>query len=301
MTLQQLKYVIEIVNSGSISEAAKRLYLSQPSLSGAVRELENELGIELFLRTNRGVLLSGDGAEFLGYARQVVEQAELLEARYFKKKPARRHFSVSAQHYSFAVNAFVNLIRQYGYEEYEFTLRETRTYEIIQDVKSLRSEIGILYISAFNKKVMEKLLKENDLAYRPLFSASPHIFVSTANPLASRPFVTLEDLRPYPCLSFEQGEYNSFYFSEELFSTELRKKSIFVSDRATLFNLLIGLHGYTISTGILSAELNGTEIVSVPLRVEETIQVGWVSRKNMLLGPLGSAYLEELNKVIALF
>lgn len=299
MTLQQLKYIIEIVNSGSMSEAAKRLFISQPSLSNAVRELENELGIEIFLRTNKGISLSTEGTEFLSYARQVVEQAGLLEARYRNAKPMRQHFSVSTQHYSFAVNAFVNLIKQYSYEEYEFTLRETRTYEILEDIKSLRSEVGILYLSSFNSKVLEKLIRESSLSFHPLFQVNPHVFISTGNPLAGRAFVTLEDLQPYPCLSFEQGDYNSFYFSEEILSTVSRKKSVFVSDRATLFNLLIGLNGYTISTGIISAELNGTDIISVPLRVDEMIRVGWLSHKSITLSKLGTIYIDELKKTVS--
>jgi DNA-binding transcriptional LysR family regulator len=299
MTLQQLKYIIEIANCGSMSEAAKRLYISQPSLSNAVKELESELGLKIFIRTNRGISLTKEGTEFLGYARQVNEQAELLEARFLNTKPVKRHFSVSTQHYSFAVNAFVSLIKQYSYEEYEFTLRETRTYEIIEDVKRLRSEIGILYLSAFNYKVMEKLIAENGLIFHPLFQADPHIFVSKKNPLAQKMRVTLDDLQAYPCLSFEQGEVNSFYFSEEILSTAFRKKSIFVSDRATLFNLLIGLNGYTISTGIISAELNGEDIVSVPLEADEKITVGWISHKNLSLSPLGLIYIGALKKIIS--
>ena len=298
MTLQQLKYIIEIVNSGSMSEAAKRLYISQPSLSNAVKELEKEIGLTLFLRNNKGVVLSVEGTEFLGYARQIVEQTELMEARYLSSKPARASFSVSTQHYSFAVNAFVALIKKYGYDEYDFYLRETRTYEIIEDVKSLRSELGILYLSSFNKKIIKKLLKENKLFYNPLFTAKPHIFVSKHNPLAQRKDVTLEDLSDFPYLSFEQGTFNSFYFSEEILSTVYRKKNIVVSDRATLFNLLIGLDGYTISTGILSAELDGTDIVSVPLRADEYISVGWISHKDMALSKLGAAYIDELRSII---
>ena len=298
MTLQQLKYVVEIVRNGSMSEAAKRLYISQPSLSNSIKDLEKELGFELFIRNNRGITLSVNGSEFLGYARQVVEQTQLLETKYFSSKPPRCNFSVSTQHYSFAVNAFVNLIKQYNYEEYEFTLRETRTYEILEDVKSLRSELGILYLSSFNTKVLKNLFQESNLAFQPLFKANPHIFINTKNPLAGKDFVTLEDLQPYPCLSFEQGEYNSFYFSEEILSTVFHKKSISVSDRATLFNLLIGLNGYTISTGIISAELNGTDIIAIPLKAEETIQVGWISHKSVTLSRLGTIYLDELKKVI---
>ncbi|PLT33170.1 LysR family transcriptional regulator [Bacillus sp. V5-8f] len=298
MTLQQLKYVIEIVLCGSINEAARRLYMSQPSLSKAVRELEKELGFEIFLRTSKGITLSTDGAEFLGYARQVVEQSELLERRYFNATPSRQLFSVSTQHYAFAVNAFVEMIKKHGAQEYQFTLRETRTYEIIEDVKNLRSEIGILYISSFNEKVMLQMMKDEGLDFHLLFEAKPHIFVSVSNPLASKSSVTLEDLEEYPRLSFEQGEFNSFYYSEELFSTIPRNKSIHVSDRATLFNLLIGLNGYTISTGILSTDLNGSNIVSVPLEEDETISVGWIVHKKTRLSRMANIYLAELKQLI---
>jgi DNA-binding transcriptional LysR family regulator len=298
MTLQQLKYVIEVVNSGSINEAARKLFVSQPSLSNAIKELEAEIGIEIFLRSAKGITLSVDGSEFLGYARQVVEQAGLLEQRYLHKKPSRQLCAISTQHYAFAVNAFVNLIKRSGADEYEFTLRETRTYEIIEDVKNLRSEIGILYMNPFNRKVIEKLLRENRLDFHPLFTAKPHIFISTQNPLAGRKSVTLEDLEDYPYLSFEQGEYNSFYFSEEILSTVFHKKSIHVSDRATLFNLLIGLNGYTISTGIVSADLNGDNIISVPLKANDHIRVGWIANHQVQLSKQAGIYIDELRNVI---
>ncbi|GIO15691.1 LysR family transcriptional regulator [Cohnella xylanilytica] len=299
MTLQQLKYVIEIANRGSMNEAAKRLFISQPSLSNAMKDLEEELGITIFERTNKGITLSKEGAEFLGYARQVVEQAELLESRYLNAKPAPQHFSVSTQHYAFAVNAFVNLVNEYGQEEYELALRETKTHEIIEDVKTMRSEIGILYLNEFNSKVINKLLQSANLEFNPLFTAKPHIFISVYNPLAKLPAVTIDQLRPYPYLSFEQGEYNSFHFAEEILSTLSHPKSIRVTDRATLFNLLIGLNGYTISTGVLSADLNGNEIIPVPLECDESIRVGWIHHKNVSLSKLASAYVEELKRAIA--
>ncbi|OBZ14894.1 LysR family transcriptional regulator [Bacillus sp. FJAT-27264] len=299
MTLQQLKYVIEVASRGSMNEAAKRLFISQPSLSNAIRELEKELGITIFERTNKGISLSLEGAEFLGYARQVVEQAELLENRYLDAKPSPQHFSVSTQHYAFAVNAFVNLVREYGHEEYELALRETKTHEIIEDVKSLRSEIGILYLNEFNAKVINKLLQSANLEFHSLFLAKPHIFISINNPLAKQSIVTVDQLQHYPYLSFEQGEYNSFHFSEEILSTLSHQKSIRVNDRATLFNLLIGLNGYTISTGVLSADLNGNEIIPVPLDCDETINVGWISHKNAALSKLALAYVEALQQAIA--
>lgn len=299
MTLQQLKYFIETVNCGSINKAAERLFISQPSLSNALRDLETEIGHDFFIRTPRGISLTTDGAEFLGYARQVIEQTSLLEQRWLNKKPSRRLCSISTQHYAFAVNAFVNMVKKTDAEEYEYTLRETKTFEIVEDVKNLRSEIGILYMDNFNRQVIEKLLRENSLTFHPLFTAKPHIFISTTNPLAKKEFVTLEDLAEYPRLSFEQGDYNSFYFSEEILSTEYAKKDIHVGDRATIFNLMIGLNGYTISTGIVSTDLNGNNITAVPLLVDNAIEVGWISHKDIQPTRQTSLYLEELKAVVS--
>lgn len=297
MTLQQLKYVIEVARSRSISKAAQNLFISQPSLSNALKELEKEMGISIFIRTNKGIVMTPEGTEFLGYARQVVEQAELLENRYANTQSPQQHFSVSAQHYAFAVSAFVRLLKDYERGEYEFSLRETKTYEIIEDVKSLRSEIGILYMNEFNRNVIQKFLREGNLEFHELFEAKPHVFISSKNPLVNQDYVTLEDLHPYPYLSFEQGDYNSFYFSEEILSTLSRPKNIRVSDRATLFNLLIGLNGYTISTGVISKELN-SDIASVPLKVDERITVGYITHKNVANSPLATIYIDYLKETI---
>lgn len=299
MTLQQLKYFIETVNCGSINKAAEHLFITQPSLSNALRDLETEIGLDLFIRTPRGISLTRDGAEFLGYARQVTEQAGLLEQRWMNKKPSRRLCSISTQHYAFAVNAFVNMVKKTDAEEYEYTLREARTFEIVEDVKNLRSELGILYMNNFNRQVIEKLLREHNLRFHLLFTAKPHVFISSTNPLAKKDYVTLEDLADYPRLSFEQGNYNSFYFSEEILSTEYARKDIRVGDRATIFNLMIGLNGYTISTGIVSADLNGDNIVAVPLQVEDSIEVGWIAHKDIQLTRQAAMYIEELKAVIA--
>lgn len=300
MTLQQLKYIVKIVECGSITEAAKQLFITQPSLSSSVKGLESDLGIEIFNRSAKGITLTTDGAEFLSYARQVVEQADLLEQRYKGKRPSRQLCSISTQHYAFSVDAFVELVKECHADEYEFTLRETRTYDIIQDVVNMRSEIGILYLSEFNRKVITKLLKESHLEFHPLFVAAPHVFLSSTNPLSSQKSVTLKDLEEYPCLSFEQGEYNSFYFSEEILSTIYHKKSIHVSDRATLFNLLIGLNGYTICTGVLSSDLNGVNIVSVPLAADsgEKMEIGWIVNSKAVLSARAERYIEQLKKRI---
>jgi DNA-binding transcriptional LysR family regulator len=294
MTLQQLKYVVTVADKGTISDAAKELFISQPSLTNAIKELENEMKINIFNRTNKGIIVSNEGDEFLAYARQVLEQANLLEEKYMNVKKQSPRFSVSAQHYSFAVNAFVDVIREFGGNQYDFTLRETQTYEIIQDVSRLKSEIGILYTSSKNEEVIMKLMKQNELEFEELFVAKPHVFISSQHPLAEREVITLEELEEYPYLSFEQGDYNSFYFSEEILSTVDRNKNIKVRDRATLFNLAIGLNGYTVSTGVISKELNGENIIARPLMVQEFMRVGTIKQKNMPLSRYGKAYMDAL-------
>lgn len=296
MTLQQLKYIVTISDKGKISDAANELFISQPSLTNAVHDMEDELGFKIFNRNNRGVALTESGRKFLSYARQVVEQMSLLENAFLNEAVTKQHFQVSAQHYSFVVNAFVDLLEECGFDEYDVTLRECRTSEIIEDVKNARSQLGILYLSEFNEKVIMKFITENHLEYQELFTASPHVFINVEHPLAKKKLITLEDLLEYPRLSFEQGDNNSFYFSEEILSTQTTKKAIRVSDRATLFNLLIGMKGYTISTGIISQELNGENIVSRRLDVGETIRVGYIKRKGEPLGILAERYLELLEK-----
>ena len=296
MTLQQLKYVITVAETGTITEAANKLYISQPSLTNAIHELEKEMNIIIFNRTNKGITLSKEGDDFLGYARQVLEQAAILEDKYKHTPGGKKNFCVSTQHYSFAVNAFVDLIKEYGNEKYDFSLRETQTYEIIEDVASLKSEIGILYKNCFNEAVIDKLLKSNDLRFERLFVARPHIFVSSGSPLAGRKSVTMEELKPYPYLSFEQGEHNAFYFSEEIFSMVERPKNIRVRDRATLFNLLIGLNGYTVCSGVIDEDLNSSDIVAVPLDEEGEMEIGILLHKKFHPSKLGDAYLKALRK-----
>lgn len=298
MTLQQLKYVVTVAETGTITEAAGKLYISQPSLTNAIHELEREMQIVIFNRTNKGINLSKEGDIFLGYARQVLEQAEILEDKYKGEGSGKKQFCVSTQHYSFAVNAFVDLIKKYGQEEYDFSLRETQTYEIIEDVAKMRSEIGILFLNDFNEKVITKILKSNALEFHELFVAKPHVFISRRHPLADHQIITNEELESYPYLSFEQGEHNSFYFSEEIFSASERKKNIRVRDRATLFNLLIGLNGYTVCSGVIDKKLNGKDIIAVPLADESDMRIGYITHRKGMLSRLGTTYLDALSKYI---
>lgn len=296
MTLQQLRYVTTVAETGTITEAADKLFISQPSLTNAIRELEKEMNIQIFNRTNKVISLSKEGEDFLGYARQVLEQAAILEDKYKGSDGGKKQFCVSTQHYSFAVNAFVDLIKEYGQEEYDFCLRETQTFEIIDDVARMRSEIGILFLNEFNEAVIHKILKSHDLEFHPLFIAKPHVFISRTHPLADKSIITNEELTPYPYLSFEQGEHNSFYFSEEIFSVSERKKNIRVRDRATLFNLLIGLNGYTVCSGVIDRKLNGKDIIAVPLAEESDMHIGYITHRKGMISRLGNTYLMALEK-----
>lgn len=300
IALQQLRYFIEVAAESSISAAADLLYVAQPTMSAAMKDLETRVGRALLVRSPRGVTLTADGVEFLGYARQVVEQVALLEQRYLGRPPMRRLLGVSAQHYSFAVDAFVRMVKASDAAEYEFSLRETRTWDIIEDVRALRSELGILYRNDFNRKVIDKLLRDAGLVFHPLFLAEPHIFVSRKNPLAIRSRVTLDDLADLPRLTFDQGANNSFYLAEEILSTLSSHREIRVSDRATIFSLMIGLDGYTISTGIISDDLD-PEIVAIPLDVDERIEIGWIGHSAIPLTEQALRYLAEVRVVVAEF
>lgn len=294
MTLAQLKYVTTIAACGSMNQAAKSLFLSQPSLSASVRELEEEIGIEIFRRTNRGITTTVEGEEFLGYARQVMDQYHLVEAKYIEKQNEKKKFSVSMQHYTFAVDAFMKMVKKYGMDAYEFAVHETKTRDVIEDVRTFRSEIGILYINDFNEQVIRKLLKESGLEFTQILRCKVYVYMAKNHPLAGAKEIAIEELDEYPCLSFEQGDNNSFYFAEEVLSTYDYKKIIKANDRATMLNLMIGLDGYTLCSGIICEELNGADYVAIPLKTQEEMTIGYISRKGVPISTIGKEYLEEV-------
>ncbi len=296
MTLQQLLYFVTAVECGNITAAAEKLYISQPSLSNAIHNLEKEMGVVAFSRSNKGVVLTHEGEDLLSFSRNLLEQAEIMKEHFGTGEKRAPKFSVSCQHYSFAVNAFVDLIKEFNADQYSFILRETQTGEIIDDVANGNSEIGIIFLSENNVDVLSKLLKKNELVYEELISAKPHVFICKEHPLADRESVSPEDLKPYPYLVFEQGERNSFYFSEELMSVLDFPKHIQVRDRATLFNLVIGLNGFTVSSGIIDSKLNGDSIISKPLKIDGTMRIGYIKKKNIMLSRYAEYYLEALDK-----
>ena len=303
MTLQQLNYIITISETGSINKAAEKLYVSQPSLTSAIKELERELGIVLFNRSGKGVTLTADGLEFLPYARQVYGQYLGLMEKYGKSGERRQKFGVSCQHYSFAVKAFVEMAKAYDMAKYEFAIRETRTLDVINDVDQLHSEIGILYLSDFNRKAMLKLLHANGLAFHHLINCNAYVYLWKGHPLANRKSISLQDLEPYPCLSFEQGDASSFYFAEEILSTNDYPRSIKTCDRATNLNLMTGLNGYTLCSGIICEELNGSDFVAVPYEADSTnpnsvMEIGYIVKSNAILSGLGQRFLREIKRYL---
>ena len=296
MTLTQCKYAVTVAKAGSMNEAARLLFISQPSLSAAIRELEDETGTELFLRTNRGIALTPEGEEFIGYARMLLEQYQLMESKYIAKEKTKKKFSVSMQHYTFAVSAFVELVKQFGMDEYEFAVHETKTYDVIDDVKNFRSEIGILYVNDFNQKVLYKLFRDCGLEFHELLRCGIYVYLWKGHPLANRKLISLEDLREYPCLSFDQGAHGSFYFAEEVLSTYEYKRIIKANDRATLLNLMIGLNAYTLCSGIICEELNGSDYCAVKLDSNEVMTIGYLARKGTKISRIGQQYLAEISK-----
>lgn len=300
MTLQQLKYLVTVAECRNITEAAEKLFISQPSLSAAIHNLESEMGVTAFVRSNKGVSITGEGEELLSFARNLLEQAEIMKDHFCADEKRNPKFCVSCQHYSFAVNAFVDVVGKYDADEYNFILRETQTGEIIDDVANGNSEIGVLYISKQNEDVLTKLFKKNDLLFEEMFTASPHIFISKNHPLAHKDKITLDELKPYPYLVYEQGERNSFYFSEEFLSVLDVPKSIQVRDRATLFNLAIGLNGFTVSSGIIDKELNGEDIIAKPLEMDCDMHIGLIKKKNIMLSRYAESYISALKKYSAI-
>ena len=298
MTLQQLKYVITIAQTGSMHTAADELFITQPNLSKAIKDLENEMGIIIFNRTNKGVLLTDDGTKFLSYARQVVEQANLLEDIYKNKESIKRIFAISSQHYGFVVNAFVKLVETLGKDTYEFSLRECKTYDVINDVKDGRSELGVIYFSKFNSEIMKKVISSHGLSYEFLFEAKPHVLLSKNHPLANRKELSLDELDEYPRLSYDQGINNSFYYSEEPHALENVSKAIVVSDRATLFNIMLGLNGYTISSGMISSSLDGNNIISIPLKTDEVMDMIYIYNGDKPMKNITKQYLKILKEYI---
>lgn len=304
MTIQQLKYTITIANQGSFNKASEVLYISQPSLTESIKELEKELNVTIFYRSGKGVTLTNEGVEFLAYARELYSQFENVLERYGENESRKKIFSVSTQHYTFAVKSFVELVKKLDTSEFEFAIREEQTQKIIDDVINMNSEIGILYLSSFNMPVIGKLLRQNHLEFHELISCEAYVYLWKGHPLADNERISFDELKDYPCLSFEQGGNGSMYFAEEILASYPYPRIIRATDRATMLNLMVGLGGYTLCSGIICEELNGSDFIAVPFAPDdahpgETMKVGYITKKNLLLSKVGKMYIEELKRTLS--
>jgi len=298
MTLQQLKYADAVAACGSISEAARRVFVTQPTLTESIRALEEELRTAIFTRTARGVTVTREGEEFLASARLILDDMSRISEKYTGKAVRKPQFSVSCQHYAFAVEAFMEVVKDNAAEGYDFTIRETVTSEIIDDVARHRSEIGILYLSSRNETALLKILKKEELVFEELFTAKPHVFLCKTHPLAHKKSINPDELDAYPYITYEQGVENALYFAEEVMPAIDRKKNIRVRDRATMTNLILGLNGFTVASGAHAKAYNPS-IVSVPLKLSDTIRVGIVSRAGIPLTPAAAAFVADVRKRVA--
>ena len=303
MTIQQLNYAITISEMGSFNKASEVLYVAQPSLTEAIKELEKELGITIFHRSVRGVSLTSDGIEFISYARELYHQYESILDKYSENGKLKKKFGVSTQHYSFATKSFVELVKKLSTDEYEFAIREVRTNRVINDVSTLKSEIGILYLSDFNSTLITKLLRTNNLEFHELIECDAYVYIWKEHPLAKNKSIRFDELVKYPCLSFEQGGNGSMYFAEEILTNNQYPRKIKVSDRATMLNLMVGLNGYTLCSGIICEELNGTDYIAVPFEPDEEhpsskMKIGYITKKNMYLSKVGEMYINEVKKYL---
>ena len=305
MTIQQLRYVSVISDSGSLNKASEQLYISQPSLTSSLQELEKEIGITIFSRSGRGVTPTNDGIEFIRHAREIISLYDSVLEKYGKNGKIKKKFGISSQHYSFAVKSFIEMVKHFGTDEYEFAIRETRTRDVIDDVFTGKSEIGILYLDNFNRKPLEKLFKSNGLVFNPLTRCQAFVYMWKDHPLADKEYITFDDLTPYPCLSFEQGGNASFYYSEEILSTNEYKRMIKANDRATMLNLMIGLNGYTLCSGVISEEINGCDYIAVPFSDNDTgksnMEIGYICRKNAVLSAIAKMYILELDSYLKIY
>ena len=304
MTLQQLLYALTIADKGSMNKAAESLFISQPSLTLAMKDLEKELGITIFRRSSRGVELTNEGEDFLINARQIYQQYELLKDKYSGTEDIKRKFAVSTQHYSFVTKAFVETVKKYDTKNFDFAIRETKTQDVINDVGKLRSEIGVLFESDFNRKVINKMLHDNDLEFTKLIDCKAYVYIWKNHPLANEKSISLNMLKDYPCLSFEQGDQSSLYLGEEILGETEYPRTIKATDRATMLNLMIGLNGYTLCSGIICEELNGSDYVAVPFKEDRNhrnvkMTIGYITKRHSIMSDIGKTFIDEVSSYLA--
>lgn len=300
MTLNQILYALTVFEAGSMNRAAEQLFISQPALTSSIRQLEEELKMQIFTRSSHGIQATNEGKEFLMYARQVSSQFEMLQERFGNAKKRKKKFYVSCQHYSFATKAFVELVSGYGLDQYDFAVKEGRTIDVINNVADSSSELGILYRSGFNRKYLNRMFSERNLEFVPLTVCQAYVYIYRHHPLAKRKSISFDDLVDYPSMSFDQGENGSLFLAEEIMVEKEFPRTIQVSDRATMLNLMRGLNGFTLCSGMICEELNGNDYVAIPYQTEEgedaAMEIGYIKAKRAVLSDIADDYVDHLRR-----
>jgi len=293
MTIQQCKYILKIAECGSLNEAAKQLFVAQSSLSVSVKSLEQELNIKIFERLGNGVYLTEEGSEFIQYARLISEQSDLIINRYTENNICN-HLYISTQHYDFVADTFCKLLNETTEKQYRFSLREMKTYDVIYETETAYCDIGIIAIKDKDHSIMERYINKKGLTFTPLFNAMPHVYIRKEHPIANHTVITKETLKNYPYVSYEQGEHNSSFFTEEITNT-YSDKHIEISDRASLMNVLLATDCYTVGTGIMPSSLNEKRILSIPFESEDFYTIGYILRNDKKISELTKRLIEMLN------
>lgn len=297
MNITQLKYVLEMASSSSMREASTKLYVSQPALSASIRELEDELGILIFERTNKGIYLTDDGREFITYAKKAVSQYEILEDRYLSRDSDKEKFSVSTQHYNFAIKAFTDLIKKFDPDKYVFSIHETKTKEVLNDVGSLKSEVGIISFSGSNESLIRKFFRDYQLDFVPLMQRETYVYVRKNHKFAGRKEISIDEMKEFPCISFDQSSDDNFYLTEEAMADYSFDKMIKSDDRATTMEIIAELGGYSVGSGMLSKEYSILQgLVAIKMKEEDPLTIGYITRKGSVLSQYGEEYINELLK-----
>ncbi len=296
MTIQQCKYVLEIAKTGSFNKAAKQLFIAQSSLSMSIKSLEQELKIQIFERSGNGIRLTDDGSEFVKYATQICENSDFVSERYSSNKVQQKLYIVT-QHYDFIADIFGKMLSKItDIDEYKFALREIQTYDVIREVETAYSDIGILAIKDSDYDIMKRYLGRKGLLFTPFLHAKPHVFMRKTHPLAKAEVLRNADLKDFPYVSYEQGEHNSSFFTEEIMNVPYVSKHIEISDRATLMNVLLLTDSYTIGTGIMPSALNRKDIVSIPLKSDEFYIIGYILNEDRKISGMLEKFITLLEK-----
>lgn len=296
MTIQQCKYVLAIAKTGSFSEAAKQLFIAQSSLSISVKSLEQELGIRIFERSGNGVYLTDEGSEFVKYATQICDNSDYVAERYQKKISKKLY--IATQHYDFIADIFGHFLKKVPDENYRLSIREIETYTVIRDIETAHSDIGIIAIKDGDFEVMNRYLKKKNLLFTPMIEAKPHVFFRKEHPLSRCDMLSGTELLDYPYVSYEQGEHNSSFFTEELVDISYVNKHIEISDRATLMNLLMLTDAYTIGTGIMPSALNKDDIVSVPFESNGFYVIGYLLHAERKVSDMVKLFIQDMEAAL---